>query len=65
MLRSMRKHIATLQDRVRTIWFGTEEGPDGLLERSFSDCDDCGADVYVLAESCRECGAEQELLAAS
>jgi hypothetical protein len=63
MLHGMRKHMANLQERVRTIWFGVEEGPDGLLERSFRDCEDCGSDVYVLAESCRECGAELELLA--
>lgn len=59
----MRKHLATLSGRVRTAWFGAEEGPDGLLARSFNDCDDCGESVYVLAESCRECGAAVELLA--
>lgn len=59
----MGKRIATLQDRVRAVWFGTDEGPDGLLERSFRECEDCGENVYVLATSCRECGAETELLA--
>lgn len=63
MLVGMRKHIATLHGRVRSIWFGAEEGPDGLLERSFRDCDGCGSDVYLLASSCRACGADVELLA--
>lgn len=63
MLTVMRKRIASLQDRVRTVWFGSDEGPDGLIERSFRDCDDCGESVYVLATNCRECGAEVELLA--
>ncbi|MGH3434737.1 MAG: hypothetical protein ACRDQB_18080 [Thermocrispum sp.] len=59
----MRKHIATLSARVRTAWFGAEEGPDGLLARSFRDCDGCGENVYVLAAACRSCGAQAELLA--
>lgn len=59
----MKKHFATLSERVRTVWFGVEEGPDGLLARSFRDCAECGEDVYLLADSCRECGTELELLA--
>ena len=30
---------------------------DNLFERSFTRCQGCGEDVYVLAEDCRECGA--------
>lgn len=59
----MGKRIASLQDRVRAVWFGTDEGPNALIERSFRECDDCGESVYVLATSCRECGADVELLA--
>lgn len=59
----MRNHISALQERVRRAWHGTDEGPDALIERSFFECDDCGESVYILATSCRECGAEVELLA--
>ncbi|MQA62412.1 MAG: hypothetical protein GEU86_13150 [Actinophytocola sp.] len=59
----MGKRIASLQDRVRGVWFAADAGPDTLLERSFRDCDACGESVYVLASNCRECGAEVELLA--
>lgn len=59
----MGKRIASLQDRVRGVWFAADAGPDTLLERSFRDCDQCGESVYVLASNCRECGAEVELLA--
>ncbi|WP_034275036.1 hypothetical protein [Haloechinothrix halophila] len=59
----MRKRFASLQDRVREIWFGDDSGPDSLLARSFRACEDCGENVYILATSCRECGAELELLA--
>lgn len=63
MLVPMRKRIASLQDRVFSKWFNSGEESDALLERSFRQCDDCGESVYVLAFSCRECGAEVELLA--
>lgn len=63
MLTGMRTQFANLHERVRRVWFGADEGPGGLLERSFRDCDDCGESVYVLAENCRECGADVELLA--
>jgi predicted amidophosphoribosyltransferase len=30
---------------------------DDLFERSFRTCRQCGRDVYVLANDCRDCGA--------
>ncbi|MBA0127989.1 hypothetical protein H0B56_20790 [Haloechinothrix sp. YIM 98757] len=58
----MRTRLANLQERVRVRWF-TREEPDALLERSFHDCESCGASVYVLAVRCRECGSDVELRA--
>lgn len=63
MLVDMRNALINLPGRVRTKWFNNGEESDALLERSFRECDDCGESVYVLAFSCRECGAEVELLA--
>jgi hypothetical protein len=31
---------------------------DDLFERSFRSCRRCGQDVYVLADGCRDCGAD-------
>ncbi|MCP2273371.1 hypothetical protein [Actinokineospora diospyrosa] len=36
---------------------------DDLFDRSFRSCTDCGADVYVLAEDCKDCGTALELRA--
>ncbi|TDV47144.1 hypothetical protein [Actinophytocola oryzae] len=33
---------------------------DDLFERSFRSCRQCGADVYVLADDCRDCGSRFE-----
>jgi ribosomal protein L37E len=33
---------------------------DDLFERSFRPCRDCGADVYVLVDECRDCGSPAE-----
>jgi len=37
--------------------FGRRREPDSLFERSFRSCLGCGADVYFLAEDCRDCGS--------
>ena len=34
---------------------------DDLFERSFKSCDQCGQDVYVLADDCRGCGTRVEV----
>ncbi len=36
---------------------------DDLFDRSFRPCAGCGADVYVLAEDCKDCGSALELRA--
>ena len=43
--------------------FGRRRETDNLFERSFRPCAGCGADVYVLAADCRECGQVLELVA--
>ena len=57
MLADMGKHSE------RRHWpFGRRKERDNLFERSFQTCAGCGEDVYVLAEDCRECGRELELV---
>jgi len=41
--------------------FGGRSRRDDLFERSFRPCGDCGADVYVLVDECRDCGSRSEL----
>jgi hypothetical protein len=43
--------------------FGGRPPRDDLFERSFRSCRGCGADVYVLADDCRDCGHSVELRA--
>jgi len=52
----MGRHRVVRKDRVRPRLFGPRRPRDDLFERSFRACTGCGADVYVLAEDCRECG---------
>jgi hypothetical protein len=42
--------------------FGRRREADNLFERSFRPCAGCGADVYVLAAGCRECGRVLDLV---
>ncbi|HEX9335578.1 MAG TPA: hypothetical protein VF892_06820 [Pseudonocardiaceae bacterium] len=44
--------------------FGRRKERDNLFERSFRTCTGCGEDVYVLAQDCRECGRQLELVTA-
>jgi predicted amidophosphoribosyltransferase len=63
MLADMGKH-SELDDGSRRRWrFGRRKQRDTLFERSFQACTGCGEDVYVLAQDCRECGRELELVA--
>jgi hypothetical protein len=51
------------KDRTGHMWpFGRRNEPDVLFQRSFRTCTGCGSDVYVLAEDCRECGTEVDLV---
>lgn len=50
------------QQRDRGWPFRRRNEPDVLFERSFRTCSGCGSDVYVLAEDCRECGTEVDLV---
>jgi len=60
MLAGMGKHRQRYE---RRRWpFGRRKERDILFERSFQTCTGCGEDVYVLAEDCRECGRELELV---
>jgi predicted amidophosphoribosyltransferase len=60
MLADMGKHR---QRNERRRWpFGRRTDRDNLFERSFQPCAGCGEDVYVLAQDCRECGRELQLV---
>ncbi len=59
MLAGMGKH----SERRRGL-FGRRKERDNLFERSFRTCTGCGEDVYVLAQDCRECGRQLELVTA-
>lgn len=48
----MAKHRVSKEGRSL---FGSRKR-DSLFERSFTQCNGCGDDVYVLAEDCRSCG---------
>jgi predicted amidophosphoribosyltransferase len=60
--RVMLAHMGKHSERRRTIFGRRREERDNLFERSFQTCAGCGEDVYVLAEDCRECGRELELI---
>lgn len=63
MLGDMGKHSERRQRPSGRYWpFGRRKERDNLFERSFQTCVGCGEDVYVLAEDCRECGRELELV---
>jgi hypothetical protein len=57
----MGKHRVTGERRWRQ--WGRRPDRDSLFDRSFRQCTGCGEDVYVLADDCRECGQELELVA--
>jgi hypothetical protein len=59
----MGKHrLSNMEERRGSRLFGRSRRDD-LFERSFRSCGDCGADVYVLADDCRDCGSQIELRA--
>jgi hypothetical protein len=55
-LSGMGKHRLGREDGRGPRLFGRPRRDD-LFERSFRSCRDCGADVYVLADDCRDCGS--------
>jgi hypothetical protein len=57
----MGKHRLGKEGRRGPRLFGGRRAQDDLFERSFRPCDDCGADVYVLVDECRDCGSRAEL----
>ncbi|WP_146107914.1 hypothetical protein V5P93_001003 [Actinokineospora auranticolor] len=60
----MGRHSLPVESRgVLGILAGRRRQRDDLFDRSFRSCDDCGADVYVLADGCRDCGNVLELQA--
>jgi hypothetical protein len=60
----MGRHSLTPESRgVLSLFGGRRKQRDDLFDRSFQECVDCGADVYVLAEDCKDCGTALELRA--
>jgi hypothetical protein len=59
----MGKHRISKEGRRGPRLFGGRPPRDDLFERSFRSCRGCGADVYVLADDCRDCGHRIELRA--
>ncbi|WP_156893350.1 hypothetical protein [Actinokineospora enzanensis] len=58
----MGRHSLPSESRgVLGILVGRRRQRDDLFDRSFRPCGDCGADVYVLAEGCKDCGSSLEL----
>lgn len=58
-----RHRLADSEGRSLRSLFAGRRRSDDLMSRSFRDCRGCGADVYVLAEDCRDCGQRLELRA--
>ncbi|GLZ43217.1 hypothetical protein [Actinokineospora sp. NBRC 105648] len=60
----MGRHSLPSESRgVLSIFGGRRAQRDDLFDRSFRPCTGCGADVYVLAEDCKDCGSAFELRA--
>ncbi len=60
----MGRHSLPSESRgVLSLFGGRRSQRDDLFDRSFRSCSDCGADVYVLAEDCKDCGTSVELRA--
>ncbi|WP_156753831.1 hypothetical protein [Actinokineospora pegani] len=60
----MGRHSLPSESRsVLSVFTGRRRRQDDLMDRSFQECVDCGADVYVLAAGCKDCGTTLELAA--